>query len=505
MALETHAVEWKQSWHDEYLKWVCGFANAQGGVLEIGRDDQGEIVGLANARRLLKEIPDKITNFMAIVADVDLRSEDGLDYLVITVNPYPNPISYHGRYYMRSGATNRELTGNALDEFMLRRQGKTWDGVPVPYVDVGDLDIVAFRDFRRKALSSKRLTAADLEGDDYGLIDSLRLGEGKYLRRAAVLLFGEDPEKWVIGSYVKIGYFRTGADLVFMDEVHGPLVSMADKVLDLLFDKYFKGMISYGRVQRIEDFPVAAAAIREAVLNAIVHRDYSTGVPIQIKVFPDRLILYSTGGLPPEWTLETFLGRHGSNPRNPNIANAFFRSGQIETWGRGIEKIESTSREAHKPTPVFEVTSGEMSVTFPFSFILGESLSAPSGAVGTDAGTDVGTDGEARAEPRVKPPRRPETTSVEQVVEQVVEDVVEDVSEQVLSMLRVARTPATRAALLEAAGLTDAYLNYRNHIVPLLDQGLLERTIPAKPRARTQRYVMTNAGRALLAGIGGRA
>jgi ATP-dependent DNA helicase RecG len=366
MAFETHAVEWKSSWRDEWLKWICGFANARGGVLEIGKDDDGRVIGVADARTLLAEIPNKVTSTMAIIVDVDLRVEDGLRYLVITVNPYPSPISYHGKYYYRSGATNRELTGNALDEFMLRKEGKTWDGAPVPRVGVPDLDLVAFRDFRRKAISSDRLTAADLEISDAELVDSLRLAEGGHLRRAAILLFHEDPERWVTGAYVKIGYFRTGADLVFMDEVHGPLVSMADKVLDILYDKYFKGMISYRGIQRIEAFPVAKAAIREAVLNAIVHRDYSTGVPIQIKVFPDELIIYSDGGLPPGWTIDDLLAEHRSKPRNPDIANAFFRSGQIEAWGRGIERIEAASRKAGKPAPVFKATPTEVSVTFPF-------------------------------------------------------------------------------------------------------------------------------------------
>jgi ATP-dependent DNA helicase RecG len=111
---------------------------------------------------------------------------------------------------------------------------------------------------------------------------------------------------------------------------------------------------------------VAKAAIREAVINAIVHRDYSSGVPIQIKVFPDELIIYNDGGLPPGWTVNDLLTKHRSLPNNPDIANAFFRSGQIEAWGRGIEKIETTSREAHKPIPVFKVRPGEVNVTFRF-------------------------------------------------------------------------------------------------------------------------------------------
>ena len=386
---KTQVVEWKSSWRDEYLKWICGFANAQGGVLEIGRNDAGVIVGVANARALLEDLPNKINSTLGILADVDLRTDNGLDYLVIKVRPYPNTISYRGIYYLRSGATNRELTGNALDEFMLRKQGRTWDSVPVPYVKVSDLDPLAFREFRRKALSSERLTRADLNVDDPSLVDRLRLAEGRYLRRAAVLLFGEDPETWVIGAYVKIGKFRTGADLVFQDEVHGPLVSMADKVLDILYAKYFVGLISYEGIQRVETFPVAREALREAVLNAITHRDYSTGVPIQIKVFPDRITIHNTGCLPENWTLAKLLGPHESIPHNPGIASAFFRSGQIEVWGRGIEKIETACFEAGKPAPVFEATSTELRVTFPFGQVSGGESSSP----GNNAGVDLGVDG----------------------------------------------------------------------------------------------------------------
>ena len=76
----------------------------------------------------------------------------------IVVKPYPAPVTYRGRYYYRSGSTTQELNGNALDEFMLRKQGKTWDGVPVPFVAAEDLESDAFRVFRRKALESTRFT-----------------------------------------------------------------------------------------------------------------------------------------------------------------------------------------------------------------------------------------------------------------------------------------------------------------------------------------------------------
>ena len=118
-------------------------------------------------------------------------------------------------------------------------------------------------------------------------------------------------------------------------------------------------------LQRIESYPVPHAAFREAITNAIVHRDYSTGIPIQIKVFDDKVIIYNDGRLPENWTVNELLSTHRSEPYNPMIASTFFRSGMIESWGRGIEKITNTCRDAGKPDPVFEFRfNREFSVTF---------------------------------------------------------------------------------------------------------------------------------------------
>jgi len=97
--------------------------------------------------------------------------------------------------------------------------------------------------------------------------------EGDYIKRAALLLFHQDPENWVPGAYVKIGFFENATDLLYQDEIHGPLITMADKIEDLVYLKYFKGIISYDGLQRIETYPIPRTAFREAVLNAIVHRD----------------------------------------------------------------------------------------------------------------------------------------------------------------------------------------------------------------------------------------
>jgi len=139
---------------------------------------------------------------------------------------------------------------------------------------------------------------------------------------------------------------------------------MPDQVVDTIYRKYFKGIISYEGLQRIEDFPIPRPALREAILNAIVHRDYTTGIPIQIKIFPDCVIVYNDGRLPENLTVADLLARHRSRPYNPKIAYAFYRSGYIETWGRGIERITIACKEAEKPEPLFEASPGEIKVTF---------------------------------------------------------------------------------------------------------------------------------------------
>ena len=267
--MENQQVEWKESWRDEYLKWICGFANAQGGVLHIGKDDRGKVVGLTNSEKLPENIPNKIRHALGIVCDVNLAEENGKQYIAVTVQPHPYPVSYHGKHYIRSGSTTQELSGSALDGFMLCKQGKTWDGVPVPYVAFADFESDSFKAFRRMAVESGRLTARDLQITDEMLLKNLRLTDGKYMTRAALLLFHQDPEQWVPGAYIKIGAFASGSDLLYQDEIHGSLITMADKVEDLVFTKYFKGLIHYEGLQRVDHYPVPREMLREAILKEL--------------------------------------------------------------------------------------------------------------------------------------------------------------------------------------------------------------------------------------------
>ena len=125
----------------------------------------------------------------------------------------------------------------------------------------------------------------------------------------------------------------------FQDEIQGNIFEQLEKTIDLLFTKYIKSSISYEGLNRVEKYEYPKDAVREALLNAVSHKDYSGGVPIQISVYPEKLIFWNEGQLPDDWTIDKLFEKHPSKPFNPDIANALFRSGYIESWGRGIRKM----------------------------------------------------------------------------------------------------------------------------------------------------------------------
>lgn len=361
---ETQNIEYKAIWRDEYLKWICGFANAQGGTLYIGKDDNGNVVGLTNAKKLLEDLPNKITTILGIVADVNLHETPQGDYIEIIVSPQPNPVNYKGEYHYRSGSTKQELKGNALDKFLLQKQGKHWDGVSIPNVSVADLKAETFDFFRKKGVKSKRLDEDVLTDTNAVLLDNLKLTDNGYLKRASVMLFHPDPEKFVSGAYIKIGFFRTDSDLLFQDEIHGNLFEQVEKTMDLLLTKYTKALISYEGLTRIETYEYPKDALREALLNAVAHKDYTGPYPIQISVYPDKIMIWNYGRLPKNWTVEDLLDKHSSQPRNPDIATAFFRSGYVESWGRGMDKMKNLCLEAKIPVPQFSCKGNDFWTVF---------------------------------------------------------------------------------------------------------------------------------------------
>ncbi|MEJ2884591.1 ATP-binding protein [Pedobacter sp. GR22-6] len=184
------------------------------------------------------------------------------------------------------------------------------------------------------------------------------------LKAAAVLLFGKNPKKFFVTSYFQIGPFdKTDSDSKFQDLVEGYIFDKVKSVMSLLKQRDIPPVISYDGIQRIERPEYPEAAIREAILNAIVHKDY-TDSTIQMSVYDDKIILWNPGKISEGLTIENLKAKHPSKARNKNIAEIFFKAGYIETWGRGIEKMMSAMRDYGMPEPVFEENSGGFQVTF---------------------------------------------------------------------------------------------------------------------------------------------
>ncbi|MCM1025222.1 MAG: putative DNA binding domain-containing protein [Roseburia sp.] len=436
---ETQNIEWKTKWKDEYLEWICGFANAQGGKLYIGMDDDGKVVGLDNARKLMEDIPNKVRQTMGIVVDVNRQNMGNLSYIEIVIPPYPVAISYKGLYYYRSGSTMQTLSGVELESFILRKRGATWDNMPLPSFTADDIDDELVDHFKQMAVKKGRIDESVLSEPKEILMEKLRLTNAGYYTNAAMLLFNKRPDDWLLGAYTKIGFFETDADLLYQDEIHGSLLEQVDKIIEVIHLKYMKAKITYEGMQRIERYFVPDAALREALLNALCHKLYQSCIPIQVSIYDDRLYIANCGQLPENWTMENLMNKHASIPYNPSIANVYYLAGFIESWGRGIEKICLACDEDGSPRPEYTVHPGDIMIKF------------------------------TAAEDRII------QTALNQVTEGVTEKVTEKVTENESTILSLLiEDPAyTYAALAEKLGISRKTVSAR--IRRLKEKGILQR------------------------------
>ena len=238
MTPESQNNEWKQSWHEDYLKWICGFANAQGGRILIGKDDTGKTLGLPNAKKLLEDLPNKIRDHLGLMPPVNLLEEDGKTYLEIIVEASTVPISLRGSYYWRSGSVKQELKGHALTEFLLKKMGITWDRVVEEKETLDDIDNATIEIFKKEAVTAGRLP--DISGlSTKELLKKLRLLTKDGLTHAAVVLFGKDPGEFYPNLFVKIGRFGTSVvDMRFQEVCEGNLFQMLRDVMEQLEKKF---------------------------------------------------------------------------------------------------------------------------------------------------------------------------------------------------------------------------------------------------------------------------
>ncbi|NLL84405.1 MAG: winged helix-turn-helix transcriptional regulator [Lentisphaerae bacterium] len=357
MTNESQNIEFKGSWQDEHIKVVCGFANADGGRLYIGKDDRGKVVGVTNVGKLLEDLPNKLRDHLGLMPAINLHHEKNKPYLEIVVEPSTVPISFRGSYYWRSGSVRQELKGLALNDFLFRKMGKSWDGMINERATLDHIDAPTIETFMRDASKSGRLP--DLSALSIAeLLEKLNLLTSEGLTNAALVLFGKDPGKFYTNSFVKIGRFvQSAVDIRFQEVCEGNLFQILHGVMEQLERKFLIKPIRFEGLRRIEELEYPVSALREMILNALVHRNY-LGTMTLLRVMDDSLSLWNAGVLPVELTIDKLYVSHGSYPRNPLIASACYKAGYIDSWGRGIEKIREACRTAGLPPPHFAEEQG---------------------------------------------------------------------------------------------------------------------------------------------------
>ena len=354
--------EFKESWADKYLRNIAAFANTDGGTLYIGVDDIGNIVGVEDYRRLLKMLPDKIESSLRIVPVVSHHEVAGMVYLTVEVEKSPELLFLDGKIYGKSGSATRELKGHNLRARALKRGMAPWTEEP-SNLSLDDLNNAIYLDFIRMARDKGMLSEDEENMTIDQIFQKLELMVDGHPKMGAALLFHPQPQMFSQGAYVQIGKFE-GPNILFQDLVEGPLLHMPNKVMGLLFSKYMIAPISFEGIYRTQKYPYPDTAVREAVLNLLMHSDYGDDVSIQIKVYPDRMEMWNRGSPPDGWTVDTLMSPHESVPGNPSIAAVFHRAGMVEKFGRGIETIMSCYEGRDVRKPEFKFTESEFCVVF---------------------------------------------------------------------------------------------------------------------------------------------
>ena len=455
------------------LKTLVAFANSAGGKLVIGVDDARRVLGVADPldeeERLCNLIADGIAP--RLVPSVELLSverpgRDAATVLVVEVFPSsarPHHLCALGPeqgVVLRLGSSNRQAGPDWIAETRRAVAGQVFDEQPMPDLSSDDLDHDAMA---RWFGASRPLDATRLQ-----TLKLLRKEQGRLVpTRGAVLLFGRQREQHFPDAWVQCGRFR-GRDKVHIFDQHEIHAHLPDAVneIELFLKKHAFKSARFGAMQREDVWSIPLVMLREAIVNALVHADYAQrGTPMRVAFFDDRIDIESPGLLLPGMTVQDMLSGV-SRIRNPVIARVFRELQLIEQWGSGVRRIFAEAAAQGLPEPsVTEIATGVRLSVFLAKEITVVHTQEPL------AHTD----------------------------EQVSEQVGEQVSKQVTALLRYcAEQPRSKQELLAALQLRNAYMNYKRHIVPLLEQGLLALTLPDKPNSRLQRYRLTPQGRALL-------
>ena len=348
------------------LRTVIAFANTAGGTVLIGVEDGTRHVrGIADPLSLEERLASILSDGIAprLVPDIEVLPWRSTNVLAVQVYPSPGRPHYlkaagvETGVYVRVGSTNRRADDELVAELRRASQGKSFDEQAMPALDSEALD---FRVASECFAQVRKLKKTDLE--------SLRLLVPHQHRLVpsigGILLFGRDTRAHFPDAWIQAGRF-TGTDktrIVDSAALHGPLPQVIQAAIEFVQKHGLHGY-DIGAVLRKDIRSVPPLALREAVINAVVHADYAQrGAPIRVAIFDDRVEIENPGLLPPSLTVDD-LRRGVSKLRNRVMGRVFQKLGLIEQWGSGIQRMSSACRDAGLPAPLLEEIGTRFRVT----------------------------------------------------------------------------------------------------------------------------------------------
>ncbi|MEF3245334.1 MAG: helix-turn-helix domain-containing protein [Caldisericaceae bacterium] len=358
---ETEIIEFKEKLNESLFKTISAFANTHGGEIILGVDKKGNIAGIDQSTKFLEDLTNRIVNKLSIYPEIKTMDLKGKRVVIIKVNRSSYPVSYEGRYYERVGNTTREMNLQKLKVFLLN--STTWDSLTNDYL-FDEIDTETVERFIHLAVDKKRLATESLKDSPLLALQKLNLIINGKLTNAAIMLFGKDPQKYFINLCVRIGRFKTETTIIDDKWVKGNLFKQFEETISII-RQHISVRYEIKDFQRedIWDYPIPA--IREAVLNALIHRDYSNIANFtMIKVYDDHIWFFNPGKLPEGIKIEQLKMPHSSVFRNPLIAKVFYLAGYIEQYGSGTLRMIDWMKETGLPEPEYKEETGGFSVYF---------------------------------------------------------------------------------------------------------------------------------------------
>jgi ATP-dependent DNA helicase RecG len=357
---ESETVEWKRSLGEwkEIVETCAAFATTRGGAVHIGIGPAGERVGVQIGKGTLEELANKIAQNTNPRQTPSIVTHDDAGKTVIEVSVPASrfkPVYAFDRPYRRSSRTNQRLSIEDATHIYLSSRGLTWDQTPVEGATLADIDPAAVRRFLQVARTERQW---DVRADTpvKQVLRQVGLLVDDRVTVAAILLFGRNPQQFLPQAVLRCGRFK-GTDAVHfldMDAVQGNVIEQVERAMAFVKRNIRMGVEIRG-LQREDVWEYPLDGLREALINAVCHRDYASTVNVQIRIFDDRLEIWNPGVLPDGMTVADLWKQHESRPRNQLVANAFFLIKYVEQFGTGIQRIVDDCRTHLKPEPDFEV------------------------------------------------------------------------------------------------------------------------------------------------------